>query len=356
MATAVTIWWGCWQWAHEANAPRVATFVEEQAPSVVESSRADYDELQALTQVVTTADDETDVASGEGDQSADERVDPHALQAAFAASAESDVPQRANDPQLNSGAEAALGADTALIDWPAEETLLTFARSVQRLVIPGLDATEPVEPVELPQPARPEPVFLGDFQFTYYWISNEYPAEESERTVQLYDKTCEPLHRATPEFADRLALEGTGRLLDGRTVNVDGECDCGGFSPCFFVTRKSQRWGVGVATRPLKPFRSVAVDTYYIPAGTRMYIPELDGKTMPGRAPYGGFVHDGCVIADDTGGGIDDTQIDIFFGLKGHYQGFDRRHRIKSVKAYRDHERCSEPSENRTEQTPRISV
>lgn len=90
-----------------------------------------------------------------------------------------------------------------------------------------------------------------------------------------------------------------------------------------------------------------------------MYIPELDGLRMPGRAPYGGFIHDGCVVADDTGGRIDDTQIDIFFGLKGHYEGFDRRHRIKSVRAYRDHERCTSPDDPDAPASPaqpRVSV
>ena len=316
MVTAVTIWWGCWQWAHEANTPRVAMLVEEQAPSAVESSRADYDDLQALTQEVTSVVSE-DTSGVEPANAVNEVVPIGQIAAA------------ANEDSLA---------------WPSEPALLTFSRAVTDLVLPGVLSAPEAEVIESPLPERPEPVFLGDFQLTYYWISNEYAAEEEERSVQLYDKTCRPLHKVTSEFADRLSLEGTGRLKDGRTLNVDGECECG-FSPCFFVTRRNQRWGVGVETRPLVPFRSVAVDTYYIPAGTKMYIPEFDGLTMPGRSPYGGFVHDGCVVADDTGGGVDDAQIDFFFALKGHYQGFDRRHRIKNVRAYRDHGRCSEPGD-----------
>lgn len=42
---------------------------------------------------------------------------------------------------------------------------------------------------------------------------------------------------------------------------------------------------------------------------------------MPGRSPWGGFVHDGCVIADDTGGGIDGNQLDLFVGRRGYYLG-----------------------------------
>ena len=40
-----------------------------------------------------------------------------------------------------------------------------------------------------------------------------------------------------------------------------------------------------------------------------------------GRSPWGGFVHDGCVVADDTGGGIDGNQLDLFVGRRGYYLG-----------------------------------
>jgi hypothetical protein len=46
-----------------------------------------------------------------------------------------------------------------------------------------------------------------------------------------------------------------------------------------------------------------------------------DEDQMPGRAPHGGFVHDGCVVADDTGGGIKDYQLDFFVGKKGWFLG-----------------------------------
>jgi hypothetical protein len=42
---------------------------------------------------------------------------------------------------------------------------------------------------------------------------------------------------------------------------------------------------------------------------------------MPGRPPWGGFVHDGCLVADDTGGGIKGKQLDLFVGRKGNYLG-----------------------------------
>ncbi len=62
---------------------------------------------------------------------------------------------------------------------------------------------------------------------------------------------------------------------------------------------------------------------------------------MPGRKPWGGFVHDGCVIADDTGGSIDGHQLDLFMGAKRFYRSFDRRHRLKSVQVYPGESWCN---------------
>ncbi len=116
-----------------------------------------------------------------------------------------------------------------------------------------------------PEVIRPEP--LGEFLLTYYWMAEEGTRSEDPE-LQLFTRSCAPLVRVDAEFADRLALEGTGRLNDGRTLNVSGECECGGFSPCFFIVGRNKRWGVGVEARPLAPYRSVAVDRDTVPIGT----------------------------------------------------------------------------------------
>lgn len=134
--------------------------------------------------------------------------------------------------------------------------------------------------------------------------------------------TCKPIAEVTREFAQQLRVQGTGKLRDGRVLNVWGHCSCA-TSPCFKVT--ALQWGNAGTGRPLHPFRTVAVDPKVIKLGSLLYIPQLEGRTMPGRAPWGGFVHDGCVVADDTGGGIRGKQLDLFVGRKGWFFGLSGR-------------------------------
>ena len=98
---------------------------------------------------------------------------------------------------------------------------------------PAVEA--PVAEITVPAPrvmevpdATPDALpdtMLGEFQLTYYWMAKER-SSTSEREVQLYTKRCEPLVEVSKSFAARLAREGTGKLLDGRTINVSGDCKC----------------------------------------------------------------------------------------------------------------------------------
>lgn len=200
------------------------------------------------------------------------------------------------------------------------------------------------------------PTPIGDFNITFYYVVGEdevaaksrakvkaaKPANDNTDTaaetgsdttstedetlaavnvepqVTIYTGTCEPIAEVSKEFAAALALQGTGQLRDGRVVNVWGHCSCD-HSPCFKVTES--KWGTAGTGRPLQPFRTVAVDPKVVKLGSLLYVPILEGRTMPGRSPWGGYVHDGCVVADDTGGGIDGHQLDLFVGRKGYYLG-----------------------------------
>ena len=153
------------------------------------------------------------------------------------------------------------------------------------------------------------------------------PVEDDEPVptrdlVPVVDRNCKPLAHVSRKFRYQMALQGTGRLRDGRVINVAGRCKC---KPCFHVLPAHRQWGMGGSGIPLEPFRSVAVDPAKVRLGTLLYIPALDGLQMPGREPVGGFVHDGCVIAADTGGNIDGAQIDLFVARRAYFNGLVRR-------------------------------
>jgi 3D (Asp-Asp-Asp) domain-containing protein len=183
---------------------------------------------------------------------------------------------------------------------------------------------------------------LGSFRLTYYWIATE---GKGKRTKTLYSKRCKPIAKVSRRFAKRLRMEGSGQLADGRLITTAGGCRC--TKSCYFVAGEKYRWGAGVSQRPLSPFRSIAVDTSHVSIGQTLYVPELDGLTMPGVAPYGGFVHDGCVIADDKGGGVRGRKIDFFAARKGHYKALFKRHGIKRITAYDGGGRCKSLAKGR---------
>lgn len=196
------------------------------------------------------------------------------------------------------------------------------------------------------------PAELGSFRVTFYYVIGEAEADmiaarheaqhaadtagdvlaaagmetepaEKQRVTLYDDKTCGVISEVSAEFASALSMEGTGKLRDGRVVHVAGRCKCAEATRCFRTTGKE--WGNAGTGRPLDPFRTVAVDPRMVKLGSLLYIPALDGMTMPGRSPVGGFVHDGCVAADDTGGGIDGRQLDLFVAKRSYYLGLARR-------------------------------
>jgi 3D (Asp-Asp-Asp) domain-containing protein len=198
---------------------------------------------------------------------------------------------------------------------------------------------------ELEPAPTEDPKPLGKFTITFYYVigedevvskakpkqaspANDNVASDAEvlvataerpDLVTLYESDhCDAIAEVSHEFAQQLAIQGTGKLRDGRVLNIWGSCKCG-HSPCFRVTQN--QWGTAGSGKPLQPFRTVAVDPKVVKLGSLLYVPLLDGKTMPGRPPSGGFVHDGCVVADDTGGHIDGNRLDLFVGRKGYFIG-----------------------------------
>jgi 3D (Asp-Asp-Asp) domain-containing protein len=208
---------------------------------------------------------------------------------------------------------------------------------------------ETVPAVAEPAPVDTGPHQLGQFTITFYYVIGEDEVTATRRMVAANDNRpsgaantgsdddteltattqdlvtlyaggaqCDPIAEVSKEFASQLALQGTGKLHDGRVVNIWGACNCE-HSPCFKVTQA--QWGTAGSGKPLQPFRTVAVDPKNVKLGSLLYVPLLEGRTMPGREPWGGFVHDGCVIADDTCGHIAGNRLDLFVGRKAYFLG-----------------------------------
>src|SRR5688572_22717877 len=120
---------------------------------------------------------------------------------------------------------------------------------------------------------------LGNFQLTFYWVANEADYAGADNT-NVYTSTCSVISKVPSSFASALKLEGTGRLTDGRVVNYHKSCGCSS-NGCYVEVDDDHPWGIGVQNRALVPFRSIAVDKNQIAYGSWVYVPALDGVTIP---------------------------------------------------------------------------
>jgi hypothetical protein len=141
-------------------------------------------------------------------------------------------------------------------------------------------------------------------------------AKVSDHTwVELYTQDGMFFGRVRERFAWSLRMEGSGLMMDGRVVNYKGACKYG-YGTCFEQLDIAEHpFGRGAGQRPLIPFKSVAIDPRVIAIGEPLYIPEFDGLQLPD-----GSIHDGCVRADDTGGGIKKRKMDFFVVTYGNFR------------------------------------
>lgn len=145
------------------------------------------------------------------------------------------------------------------------------------------------------------------FALRFYWLAIQDRFADDYTEVDVYTRDGFFLGLYSERFVRSLRMEGSGLLSDGRVINYAGRCDYG-VGTCFEELDPSTHpYGRGAASRPLVPFRSVAVDPDLVPIGEPLYIPEFDGIALPD-----GKIHDGCVRADDTGGGIKKRKMDFF--------------------------------------------
>jgi 3D (Asp-Asp-Asp) domain-containing protein len=174
---------------------------------------------------------------------------------------------------------------------------------------------------------------VGDQQWAlrFYWLTRETDYDDAppgnaprggacampvNRWVELYTTEGFFFGRVPERYACSLKLEGSGLLRDDRVVNYTGSCKYG-YGTCFEQLDASDfPCGRGAGLRPLIPFKSVAVDPRVVQLGEPLYIPEFDGMVLPD-----GSIHDGCVRADDTGGGIKGKKLDFFVVTYGNFRG-----------------------------------
>lgn len=169
------------------------------------------------------------------------------------------------------------------------------------------------------------------FALRFYWMASEgdYLDPQSNTVpksgrgsavpqntwVELYTRDGFYFGRVPERFAWALRLEGSGLMQDDRVVNTTGKCDLG-YGTCFEQLDVGEHpFGRGAGVRPLIPFKSVAVDPRIVAIGEPIYIPEFDGMVLPD-----GSIHDGCVRADDTGGGIKKRKMDFFVVTYGNFR------------------------------------
>jgi 3D (Asp-Asp-Asp) domain-containing protein len=160
------------------------------------------------------------------------------------------------------------------------------------------------------------------FALRFYWLALEEDFDEPDEIdyadpdeVGLYTREGFFIAAVPEKFAWHLRMEGSGLMADGRVLNTHGKCKHG-FGTCFqTVDPKVHPYGRGAGQRPLVPFKSVAVDPRVVPIGEPIYIPEFDGMRLPD-----GSLHDGCVRADDTGGGIKQRKMDFFVVTYGNFR------------------------------------
>ena len=145
--------------------------------------------------------------------------------------------------------------------------------------------------------------------------SGRVQAVPQNTRVELYTPEGYYFGRVPERFAWSLRLEGSGLMKDGRIVNYTGKCPFG-YGTCFEQLDVAEHpFGRGAGVRPLVPFKSVAVDPRLVRIGEPLYIPEFDGMVLPD-----GSIHDGCVRADDTGGGIKKRKMDFFVVTYGNFR------------------------------------
>lgn len=217
-----------------------------------------------------------------------------------------------------------------------------------------------------------DPAAYRTFRLTTYHVVNQQDELTGAVRIPILDAGGRTIAECSPSFFAKLSLEGTGRLTDGRLVNVTGgtvAVSHDAYEPVLAHHRQAYakgdrkraeqgkppapttwsglvtsggrvvralafhevpaaRRGVGYGVArgiAHTPFRTLAADIGtpkyakvdprwkgkggLVPAGTHVYIKEYDGLKLPD-----GSTHDGWFVVNDTGGAIFGAHFDVFTG------------------------------------------
>lgn len=223
-------------------------------------------------------------------------------------------------------------------------------RGAWRGALPALLVCLLAFPVLASLPARGSPARpLGRFHLTYYYIAQErlYPVRSGKADWPLFGPACRRVLAYTSRaFHEKLSLEGTGLLRDGRLVNFEERCSCArpgyrGQRLCYTeLDRRRYPWGRGARLgdrhMALAPFRSLAVDPVLIPVGSVLYLPALRGRRRPD-----GRLMDGCFRAEDSGAMIQGRHLDLFAGTAAWADWLRKAYGLAEVTAVLNAPRCA---------------
>lgn len=125
--------------------------------------------------------------------------------------------------------------------------------------------------------------------FTYYWIAQE---DDYSGGSKVSVKTCSgaTIGSVGENYADALVMEGTG-VVGSKIVNL-GSCDCTGYDCFELVNKNTDPYGLTSYGSALRPYITVASND--IPKNTKIYVPALEGWTLPGTNKK----HNGCLLVD----------------------------------------------------------
>ncbi|KAI8086285.1 uncharacterized protein BX664DRAFT_264866 [Halteromyces radiatus] len=164
--------------------------------------------------------------------------------------------------------------------------------------------------------------------FTYYWTAHASDYNNS-KSKKVNIKTCagKTISTVSETFANALVMEGSGVISSSKVVNL-GSCVCKNYACFMELDAKKESYGLSSYGTSLRPFITVAAND--IRRDTKIYVPALDGWSLPGSNKK----HNGCLIVDDKSWSFGGNHIDWFVNHMDYYKSLNQKHAVSKVDIY----------------------